>query len=56
MVGNDSSGTNAWELAPPLALGCSQPEPMFTNGRVVKVDEVQGVGDIEGGVQRLNAD
>jgi hypothetical protein len=29
---------------------------MFTNGRVVEVDEVQGVGEIGEGSQRLNVD
>jgi hypothetical protein len=41
--------------APPPALGWSQSEPLFTNGRVVEVDEIQGVGEIEEGMQQLNA-
>jgi len=42
--------------APPPALGWTQSGPMFTNGGVIKVDEFQGFGEIEEGMQRLNAD
>jgi hypothetical protein len=42
--------------SPPPALGWTQPGPMFTNGRVVEVDDSQGLDEIEEWMQRLNAD